>query len=95
MPWHHDHMDVGVRELKERLSHYLERAARGETIRVTDRGMPKALLGPVPGKARIDEGLAAGWIARPASEAPPVARVRRARSAVRTEDAVADDRGES
>jgi len=35
-------MDVGVHELKQHLSEYLERAARGEAIRVTDRGVPKA-----------------------------------------------------
>lgn len=55
-------MDVGVRELKQRLSEYLDRAARGESIRVTDRGRPKAMLGPVPGRARIEQGVAEGWI---------------------------------
>lgn len=54
--------DVGVRELKQRLSEYLDRAERGELVRVTDRGRPKALLGPLPGRARIDEGIAGGWI---------------------------------
>lgn len=54
--------DVGVRELKQRLSEYLDRAERGEVLRVTDRGRPKAVLGPLPGRARIAEGLAEGWI---------------------------------
>ena len=40
-------MDVGIRELKAKLSEYLERAAQGERIRVTDRGRPKAVLGPL------------------------------------------------
>ncbi len=31
-------MHMGVRELKQRLSEYLDRAERGEIIRVTDRG---------------------------------------------------------
>ncbi len=57
--------DVGVRELKARLSEYVERAARGEIIRVTERGRPKAMLAPLPGKLRLEEGIAAGWI-RPA-----------------------------
>jgi prevent-host-death family protein len=60
--------DVGVRELKQRLSEYLDRAERGELVRVTDRGRPKALLGPLPGRAHVDEGIAAGWIT-PASGA--------------------------
>lgn len=49
--------DVGVRELKQRLSEYLDRAERGEVVRVTDRGRPKAVLGPLPGRARIGEGI--------------------------------------
>ena len=43
--------DVGVRELKQRLSEYLDRAERGEVLRVTDRGRPKAVLGPLLGRA--------------------------------------------
>ena len=54
--------DVGVRELKQHLSDYLDRAERGELVRVTERGRPKALLGPLPGRARIDAGIADGWI---------------------------------
>lgn len=69
-------MDVGVRELKQHLSEYLERAARGETIRVTDRGQPKAILGPVPGSGQLAAGIAAGWIqgAREEVEPAPVPR---------------------
>ncbi|HBJ73616.1 MAG TPA: type II toxin-antitoxin system prevent-host-death family antitoxin, partial [Actinobacteria bacterium] len=39
-------MDVGIRELKAHLSHYVRRASQGETIRVTDRGRTTALLIP-------------------------------------------------
>ena len=66
-----DHMDVGVRELKAHLSDYLDRAAGGELIRVTDRGVPKAVLGPVPGAGRVEQGIAEGWI-RPASGEPRI-----------------------
>jgi prevent-host-death family protein len=69
-------MDVGVRELKQHLSEYLERAAKGELIRVTDRGQPKALLGPVPGEGRLESGAKEGWI-RAAEEIEP-GSVRRA-----------------
>jgi prevent-host-death family protein len=37
-------MTVGVRELKARLSHYLELARKGEEILVTSRGRPVARL---------------------------------------------------
>lgn len=84
--------DVGVRELKQRLSEYLARAERGETIRVTDRGRPKAMLGPLPGRVRIEEGIAEGWL-RPGSGAPlrAIERVKADRS---TLDVLGEDRGE-
>jgi len=54
-------IEVGVRELKAKLSHYLDRAATGEVIRVTDRGKPKATLGP-PAETAIERGIREGWI---------------------------------
>lgn len=35
---------VGVRELKNKLAHYLKLAKEGSNIIVTDRGMPVAIL---------------------------------------------------
>ena len=87
-------MDVGVRELKQHLSEYLERAARGEAIRVTDRGVPKAMLGPVPGVVRLDEGIAKGWITPPQGPGVAPAKIRRARATLRIDEALAEDRGE-
>jgi len=84
--------DVGVRELKQRLSEYLDRAERGELLRVTDRGRPKALLGPLPGRARVEQGMAEGWIsAGSGARLRPVPRVK---STSRVLDALAEDRGE-
>jgi prevent-host-death family protein len=39
---------VGVRELRQRASELLRRVEAGETIQVTDRGRPVALLAPLP-----------------------------------------------
>lgn len=39
---------VGVRELRQNASELLRLAAGGETIRITDRGRPVALLTPLP-----------------------------------------------
>jgi len=85
-------IEVGIRELKAHLSEYLERAARGEVVRVTDRGRPKAVLGPVLGPSRVEEGIRSGWITpgRGATLAP----VRRATSSRRVLEAIAEDRGE-
>ncbi|MDP2659173.1 MAG: type II toxin-antitoxin system prevent-host-death family antitoxin [Dehalococcoidia bacterium] len=38
---------VGVRELKNRLSHYLDLAKKGESVTVTDRGKEIAIIHPV------------------------------------------------
>lgn len=39
---------IGVRELRQRASDLLRRVEAGETIQVTDRGRPVALLSPIP-----------------------------------------------
>lgn len=84
--------DVGVRELKQRLSEYLDRAEQGEVLRVTDRGRPKAVLGPVPGRARIEGGIRAGWIT--SGTGSSLGSVRRAKASRRVLDVLAEDRGE-
>jgi prevent-host-death family protein len=38
---------IGVRELRQHASRYLERVQHGETLEVTDRGRPVARLVPV------------------------------------------------
>jgi prevent-host-death family protein len=56
---------VGVRDLKNRLSHFLRRVANGERVTVTDRGRPIAVIvAPdeneevVRATAMVREGLA-------------------------------------
>ncbi len=44
---------VGIRELKNRLSHYVRLVKRGEAVQVTDRGVVVAELRP-PGEGNID-----------------------------------------
>ncbi len=56
---------IGVRELRQHASRYLERVRRGESLEVTDRGTPVALLVPVTGD-RWDDLVARGLV-RPAS----------------------------
>lgn len=57
-------MEVGIRELKARLSEYVERVAGGETVIVTSRGRRLAQLVPMPGRGNVDRGLREGWISR-------------------------------
>ncbi len=53
---------VGVRELRQRASELLRRVEQGETIEVTDRGRPVALLSPLPGGSALDRLRALGEI---------------------------------
>ena len=51
---------VGVRELRQRASELLRLVEQGETIEITDRGRPVALLGPLPEGSILDRLRAAG-----------------------------------
>ena len=53
---------VGVRELRQRASELLRRVAAGETIEVTDRGRPVALLSPLPEAGPLQRLRAAGEV---------------------------------
>jgi prevent-host-death family protein len=62
-----DRPRVGVRELRQNLSVYLRRTLAGETLEVTDRGQPVALLAPLPERADVISRLAADGRITPAS----------------------------
>jgi prevent-host-death family protein len=55
-------MDVGIRELKAKLSEHVQRASDGETIVVTDRGRPVARLVPYDTSSAVERGIEQGWI---------------------------------
>jgi prevent-host-death family protein len=63
---------VGVAELRQNLSKYLRRVARGERLVVTDRNRPVAELGPPPASgADLDRLIAAGLVSRPSRRGWP------------------------
>ena len=88
---------VGVRELRQNLSVYLRRVRRGETLEVTERGRPVAVLAPI---VAVDDGLAriaargiplrrgAGNLAA----LPPPARAKVDRPLIEVLDALREDR---
>jgi prevent-host-death family protein len=45
-------LDIGAKELRDRLSEILDRVARGERIRIVRRGKPAAELRPVDTQPR-------------------------------------------
>jgi prevent-host-death family protein len=70
---------VGVRDLKNRLSEFLRRAAGGERITVTDRGRPIAVLTPPDTppddehiRWMVREGLAAWGGGKPKGASRPI-----------------------
>lgn len=58
---------VGVRELRQNLSVYLERVVAGESLEVTDRGRAVAMLVPLRPGASVAERLIASGRATPAT----------------------------
>ena len=56
---------IGVRELRQHASRYVERAAAGESLQVTNHGKPVALLVPLAGRARPREDLIAEGLVIP------------------------------
>ena len=55
---------IGVRELRQNASTYLREVEAGETIEITDRGRPIALLVPIPAHDRLEHLEAVGRLGR-------------------------------
>jgi prevent-host-death family protein len=63
---------VGIAELRQNLTRYLRRVARGERLVVTDRNRPVAELGPPPTTgAALDRLIADGRVSRPTRRGLP------------------------
>lgn len=59
---------IGIRELRQRASEYLRRVEAGETLEVTDRGRPIALLTPIPDTDALARLRAAGDVSTPVGD---------------------------
>jgi prevent-host-death family protein len=84
-------MEVGVRELRDNLSRYLERVRGGEELVVTDRGRAIARVSPVGAERVLDRLVAEGVVT-------PARRSKRCtgqpiKAAGTVSDLVADQRG--
>jgi prevent-host-death family protein len=67
---------IGVRELRQNASRFLARVERGETLEITDRGRPVAMLVPIHAD-NWDSLLTSGRVVPPAEsgdglDEPPV-----------------------
>lgn len=90
---------VGVRELKSRLSAYLEQVKRGATIVVTDRGQPVAEIRSIPEpEDRLEAALrrmeADGLVTRARNRSPlaPFTPVKLPPGTPSIAEAIAEDR---
>jgi prevent-host-death family protein len=84
-------MEVGVRELKQHLSKYLDQVESGVELLVTDRGKPKARIVPVTEAGHLQLGIDEGWI-RPAQRSVAIGTGTRHRSRRRIADVLDEDR---
>jgi prevent-host-death family protein len=89
MPAHR--VEVGVRQLKQRLSTYLDEVEAGAEVVVTDRGRPKARIVPVTDRGTLQRGIDEGWI-RPALRQGTLGAGARHRSTRRVDDVLDEDR---
>src|SRR5258708_27275038 len=58
---------VGVREIRQNLSVYLDRVKGGEALEITEHGTPIAVLSPLPGRSTLLQKLIAEGRATPAA----------------------------
>ena len=70
---------IGIRELRQNASKYIDRVKAGETLEVTARGRPVAVLAPLPQSTSVIERLRAEGRLRPArgrlEDLPPPIKV--------------------
>jgi len=85
-------MNIGIRELKQNLSKYIDKVANGELVVVTDRGVAKAMIVPVPGGDQMAVGVEEGWIT-PAKKTGRLSRSLNLQGSMRSIDAINEDRG--
>jgi prevent-host-death family protein len=87
---------VGVRELRQNLSIYLDRVKKGEALTVTEHGAPVAVLRPLPRAAnaldRLVEGGHATGPSRSPRDLPRALRVKLDRSLRELLDAEREER---
>lgn len=84
--------EVGIRELKNGLSKYIDRVRAGAEVIVTDRGRPVARLSPVDASdERLADLVAAGAVRPPVSRTRHVP-ARRIKSKAPVSDLVAEQR---
>lgn len=84
-------MEVGVRELRGRLSDYLDRVREGHEVVVTERGTAVARIVPITGGRALDKAVAEGLVS-PAPQRTRTRPTRRTHSRGQVSELVAEQR---
>ena len=84
-------MEVGIRDLRDHLSRYIEAVRTGEELVVTDHGNAVARIVPLVEERRIDQLIAEGVVSPVASRTRHRPR-RRAKTSSSVSELVADQR---
>ena len=58
-------VEIGVREFRARLSHWLDRAAGGDEVIVTERGKPRVRVTGIGRQTTLDRLIAEGKVTPP------------------------------
>ena len=85
-------MHVEVTQLILGLDKLLDRVANGEVVVVTDRGVAKAMIVPIPGGDQMAVGIEEGWLTPP-KKTGPLNSPLNLKGEIRTIDAIHEDRG--
>ena len=64
-------MNTGVRQLRDRLSHYLAQVRAGATVTVTDHGRPIARIVPIDRLSTLEQLISEGRVRPATAEKPP------------------------
>ncbi|MGH3102708.1 MAG: type II toxin-antitoxin system Phd/YefM family antitoxin [Gaiellaceae bacterium] len=100
-------VQIGVRDLQQRLSFILDRASKGDLVRVTSRGRAKALILPpsaeplvaimwdkIRDEARAEQGIREGWIRPRVIDEMPEIPEHGSKGKITTAEALGADRDE-
>jgi len=86
---------VSIRELKNRLSHYLRLTKRGEIVEITDRGKPIGRIVPLGSglEERLEAMAELGLLVRSEGKFSPKTPPARARKGKSVAEILIEDRG--
>ena len=73
-------LEVGVRELRDHLSRWLNEVKAGSELVITERGRPVARLVPAAGPTSLDDLIAAGIVTPPTKRREPASTFARVKT---------------